>query len=294
MNARDWHAADTLQAYEEQAMELAEKNAVTDYDIVEEQHPTGIMRAPQQQAISTVSATPADLLRIAVESGADLDRLERLMALQERWEASEAKKAFHVAMSSFKSEPVEIFKRKQVGYTTKDGDFVGYKHAELSDVADAVGPAMAKHDLSYRWDVRQESGQITVTCIVTHVRGHSESVVMSAAPDSSGKKNPIQQVASAISYLQRYTLLSVTGMATKGMDDDGGKADQTADELEAQAKAQAAVDDWISKVKSSNTEQAVRDTWKIAAPALHPFGKDAHQAVKSAVESKIADFKAAQ
>jgi hypothetical protein len=73
--------------------------------------------------------------------------------------------------------------------------------------------------------VQQREGRVHVTCIVTHERGHSETVTMDAPPDSSGKKNSIQQIASATTYLQRYTLLAATGMATKGMDDDGRGAD---------------------------------------------------------------------
>ncbi|WP_213308265.1 ERF family protein [Paraburkholderia sacchari] len=178
----------------------------------------------QQRAI--VSTTPSDLLRIAVEGGADIDKLERLLVLQERWEANEARKAFTAAMSAFKCEPVEIFKKKAVGYNTKDGDFVGYKHAELSDVTDAIAPAMARHGLSFDWDIHQGNNVITVDCVVTHVLGHSKKVTMSGAPDTSGKKNLIQQVASTITYLQRYTLLAATGMSTKDEDDDGaGGAD---------------------------------------------------------------------
>ncbi|TDV04652.1 ERF family protein [Paraburkholderia caballeronis] len=172
-------------------------------------------------------ATPADLLRIAVENGADLDRLEKLMQLQERWEAHEARKAFVTAMAAFKREPIEIYKRKQVGYKTKEGDFVGYKHAELSDVTDAIAPAMARHGLSFDWDIHQANGTITVDCVVTHVLGHAKKVTMTGAPDTSGKKNLIQQAASTITYLQRYTLLAVTGMSTKDEDDDGaGGADE--------------------------------------------------------------------
>ncbi|WP_234708864.1 ERF family protein [Burkholderia pseudomallei] len=179
---------------------------------------------PQRTAI--MSMTPADLLRIAVENNADLDRLEKLMQLQERWEANEARKAFVTAMAAFKREPVEIYKRKQVGYKTLEGDFVGYKHAELSDVTAAIAPAMAKHGLSFDWDIHQTSGLITVDCVVTHVMGHSKMVTMSGAPDNSGKKNAIQQAASTITYLQRYTLLAATGMSTKDDDDDGaGGAD---------------------------------------------------------------------
>lgn len=179
--------------------------------------------ATRQSGEILSAPNPAQLLSMAVQQGADLDRLERLMALQERWEAGEARKAFVTAMTAFKTEPLEIFKRKEVGYSTKDGEFVGYKHAELSDVADVVVPAMARHGLSHRWDVRQEAGRIHVRCIVTHRLGHSEAVELDAAPDDSGKKNKIQQVASAVTYLQRYTLLLATGLATKSQEDDDGR-----------------------------------------------------------------------
>lgn len=164
------------------------------------------------------------LIETMVSRGGDLANLDKMLDLQLRWEANEARKAYVAAMAAFKAEPMEILKRKLVSFTTRDGDTTSYNHAELSDVTDAVVPAMGKHGLSHRWDIKQEAGAITVTCTITHALGHSESVAMTAAPDASGKKNAIQQVASANSYLQRYTLLAATGMATKGMDDDGGQA----------------------------------------------------------------------
>lgn len=186
--------------------------------------------APAPAALPAL-ITPVDLLAMAVQRGADLDQLERLMNLKTQFEKGEAEKAFNQAMSDFKAEPIEILKRKLVSFTTRDGDTTSYKHAELSDVTGAVGPALAKHKLSYRWDVQQANGQITVTCILKHALGHSESVTMGAPPDGSGKKNAIQQVASTTTYLQRYTLLAITGLSTKGQDDDGNGAVDTDAEL---------------------------------------------------------------
>jgi hypothetical protein len=160
-----------------------------------------------------------------IDRGGDIANVERLLDLQLKWDANEARKAFVAAMAAFKAEPMEILKRKTVEFSTRDGDTTRYTHAELSDVTDAVVPAMGKHGLSHRWDVQQAGGQITVTCTITHALGHSESVSMTAAPDASGKKNAIQQVASTTTYLQRYTLLAATGMATKGMDDDGRRSE---------------------------------------------------------------------
>lgn len=165
------------------------------------------------------------MIETMVSRGGDLANLDKMLDLQIKWEANEARKAFVAAMAAFKAEPMEILKRKLVSFTTRDGDTTSYTHAELSDVTDAVVPAMGKHGLSHRWEVQQQGGQITVTCTITHALGHSEAVSMTAAPDNSGKKNAIQQVASTTTYLQRYTLLAATGMATKGMDDDGRSYD---------------------------------------------------------------------
>lgn len=174
------------------------------------------------KAIATTEHNPyLSMVQGVISAGGDMSSLDKLLDLQIKWEANEARKGYVAAMAAFKTEPMEILKKKLVEYNE-----VSYKHAELSDVTDAVVPAMAKHGLSHRWDVNQQGGQISVTCTITHQLGHSESVTMTAAPDSSGKKNAIQQVASANSYLQRYTLLAATGMATKGMDDDGRGSDQ--------------------------------------------------------------------
>lgn len=217
---------------------------------------TAVTHAPQAQAVVT---TPAQLLEIAVSQNADLDKLERLMALQERWEANEARKEFVLAMAAFKQEPLEIFKRKEVGYTTKDGEFVGYKHATLSDVANVVVPSMARHDLSHRWDVKQEGGRIIVTCVVTHKRGHSETVTLDGSPDSSGKKNAIQQVASTVTYLQRYTLLLATGLAAQDqMDDDGQSA----------GKGETDIGDLLAELYEITDDQKALQFWQQRREAL--------------------------
>lgn len=180
---------------------------------------------PQQSRELVSEANPyMSMIETIVSRGGDMSNLDKILDLQIKWEANEARKAYVAAMSAFKAEPMEILKAKLVSFETRDGDTTSYRHAALSDVTDTVVPAMGKHGLSHRWDVKQEGGQITVTCTVTHALGHSESVSMTASPDSSGKKNAIQQVASANSYLQRYTLLAITGMATKDMDDDGRQA----------------------------------------------------------------------
>ena len=163
--------------------------------------------------------TPPQLLQLAIEKGAGVDQLEKLMSLQLAWEANEARKAFVVALNTFKKSPPKLEKTKRVHF--KEVDF---KHATLDNVCDVVGAALSQHGISHRWEVQQEGPAIKVTCVLTHELGHSERVSMQAGADTTGSKNAIQAIGSAVTYLQRYTLLSATGLAAKNQDDDGNKA----------------------------------------------------------------------
>lgn len=193
-------------------------------------------------ALATAAVNPFQTMAmVAMERGA-VEQLDKLLDLQLRWDAAQAEKAFTRDMSLFKSEPIDIRKSKAVGYKTKEGDFVGYRHATLADVVDGVVSAMGKHGLSHRWVVKQSDGQITVTCIVTHRDGHHEEATMTASPDKSGKKNQIQEVASTITYLQRYTLQAVTGVAAKDIDDDGAGSESEDVELITEEQAQILTD----------------------------------------------------
>jgi len=157
---------------------------------------------------------PSEMIQMAISKGADLDKLEKLLTLQERWDKNEAKKAYHEAMANFKTNPPEIGKDKTVKY--KD---VKYSHASLYNVTKKISSELSKYGLSASWNTRQD-GAILVTCKITHIKGHSEETTLSAPADSSGSKNAIQAIGSTITYLERYTLLALTGLATFDQDDD--------------------------------------------------------------------------
>lgn len=182
---------------------------------------------PVRQPLAVVAegnANPFERMAMSlVDRGGDLAKLDQLLELQRKWEADQARKAYTSDMALFKAEPIQIIKSKAVGYETTAGDFVGYKHATVADVVDAVVPAMGRHGFSHHWDVKQDGADITVTCTITHRDGHRESVSMTAKADNSGKKNLIQQVASTVTYLQRYTLMSVTGVAARDQQEDDGR-----------------------------------------------------------------------
>ena len=166
---------------------------------------------------TTETASPAKLLELAISSNADLDKLEKLMDLQERWDAKQAKKSFLGAMSKFQSECPELKKSKTVAFgNTK------YSYIPLGEISKQIKGALKDCGLSYRWETK-ENGKITITCIVSHVDGHSESNTMTAEKDGSGSKNDIQQIGSTMTYLQRYSLIGALGISTAEQDVDSVK-----------------------------------------------------------------------
>lgn len=192
-----------------------------------------------------VRKSPADLISAAVGSGADLEKMKDLLALQKDWEANEARKAYHQAMADFKANPPQIYKDSHVKFQTSKGT-TEYKHASLANVCDKIGKAMSPHGLSASWVTKQDGSRVSVTCRLAHALGHYEETTLSANPDDSGSKNQIQAIGSTVTYLQRYTLLALTGLATEEQDNDAQSAPA---ELITEAQA-ATIKDYIVSTAS--------------------------------------------
>lgn len=201
----------------------------------------------EERELPVVQANPMAMLAAAVQRGMDPATLKDLMDLQQRWEKAEAEKAYNKALAAFKAEAVEIIKRKRVHFTNKAGTTTDYKHAELSDVVEAIGPALSKHGFAWSWRTRQDKGWIEVTCELKHELGHSDTVMLGAPADDSGGKNPVQQIVSTVSYLERHTLKAIAGVAEKGEDNDGRGAKGMPD---------SELQEWVKKIEATTTKEA--------------------------------------
>lgn len=188
---------------------------------------------PPVLASGTMAMTPMEMLASAVSSGASVDTLTQLMALQERWEKNQARKAFEAAMSAVKAELPRIVKTRKVDFTTQKGR-TNYQYEDLASIMNQIGPVLSRHGLSVRYRTTTNLNEpISVTCIISHSMGHSEENTLMAGRDDSGNKNSIQQIGSTVTYLQRYTLKAALGLAA-GVDDDGVKSDDAGNITEAE------------------------------------------------------------
>ena len=199
----------------------------------------------ENKEIATGGMDINKIMALAIEKG-DLDKVEKMMELQERFENNEARKAYHVAMTAFKANPPSINNDAHVNYkSAKTGQVTDYKHATLFNVMEKINKSLSEHGLSAAWVTEQPEKGISVTCKITHILGHSESTTLKSDADLSGGKNNIQAIGSTVKYLQRYTVLSLTGLATADMDDDGtgAEAEYIDDEQ------MATINEWIESLK---------------------------------------------
>lgn len=202
------------------------------------------------QALSVAAADPR----------VDVAKVERLWAMLKDQQDREARNAFVAAMSAFKAKVPEIIKRKAVNIPGG----AAFTHAELGTVCDAVIPALSEHGFAHRWEVTQAEGLITVSCILSHEQGHETRTTLQGKPDDSGKKNAIQQVGSTVTYLERYTLMAATGLAAKGMDNDGNGAGSAGAGLPEKKVA-----DYLASIGEAADEESLKrsfaNAWNAAA-----------------------------
>lgn len=229
------------------------------------------LTVPQSAALAPNS--PAAMMLAARAQGVSPEEIGKMMDLQERWERREAEKAYNAAFAAFKAEAVRIIKGREV----TDGPLRGRSYAELHDVVDAVTPALSRCGLSASWKLTKDEPQwMEVTCILKHVGGHSESVFMGGAPDGGGAKNPLQARASTKTYLERYTLKAICGVAEGGDDTDGNPPPAPVPlELLAAAR-EAAMGGWASLSKHIKSLTPVERT------ALDPESYALKKAAKEA------------
>lgn len=181
---------------------------------------------PSEPSITAVPAqpyviTPMAMIDRALSSGASLETVKKLMGLQERWEANQARKAFNEAFAAFKAEAITIVRNRKVD----DGPLKGRRYAELVSFVEAATPALSKHGLSASWDItRDEKDWIEVTCTVEHALGGNKKVALGGPPDTGGAKNLLQARISTVTYLERATFKAACGLAEQGDDKDGANS----------------------------------------------------------------------
>jgi hypothetical protein len=180
------------------------------------------------------SESPATLLalieRVALNPRANVEKLERVMAMHERLKAKEAELAFNAAKGRIlkKLAGIKIVKNMPVLRESEKGKFQkstpeAFKYAPLEEIDKHLRPLLAEEemDLSYS-DEPWEGGGILIPGRLKHLpSGHYEDSFMAAPADTTGGKSKVQAVGSTNSFLRRYIACNIFNIVVVGDDDDG-------------------------------------------------------------------------
>jgi ERF superfamily len=200
-------------------------------------------------------ANPLALLARAVERGLAPEQLEKLVALQERYEATQAAARWAEAVTAFRSECPTVFKGRQV--KNKDGT-ARFSFAEYADIKRVTRPIEAKYGIvtTFSFD-HSQPGRLLVTCRV-RVGTHHEDYLSSIALPNVPGANVAQDSGAAMAYAKRYAYVAAHDIVITGEDDDGaslrvlidpGEAEQIRELLGSVRLDERKFWSWVSHMK---------------------------------------------
>lgn len=158
--------------------------------------------------------------RIALDPNADLDKLERMLAMKERMDEKAAREVFSNAMASCQAEMQPVARNKSNDQTRS-------RYADLAAIYAACKPICAKHGFSFSTfpASSDKPGHMGVRWTLRHAGGHEESELAEIPIDDKGMKGTANKTqthafGSTASYARRYLFCMIFDIATND-DNDG-------------------------------------------------------------------------
>lgn len=180
--------------------------------------------------------------RLASDPNVDVEKLQRLIEMQERIMRHNAKSAFDSSYSRMQPAIPEIDERGQILVKGQ----LRSRYAKLEDIQKVVKPILREHGFALRhrteWPA-EKPGIIRIVGILTHCEGHAEESVFEAKADASDYRTDIQSQGSTVSYGRRYTTIDLLNISTRGLDDDGQKS--------GAPQAPDGYDEWMLKLSEA-------------------------------------------
>lgn len=214
-------------------------------------------------AESPMRQEPQDLLALAVQKGADVATLERLMVVRKELLAERAKTSYFASLAAFQAECPIIVKSRGVVIEGSER----YKYAPMDRIISQVGPLLEKHGFSVQRDTEVDDKWVRAVVTVTHRDGHSETKSFKVPAESRAGMSPQQKYGAAATFAERYAFCGALGIRTGDTDNDAvGRSEGP--ETVAQLKAQL----WalLKPVRGEENNWNVARQWMVDEMCLDP------------------------
>lgn len=157
------------------------------------------------------------LIQAAMNPEIDADKMERMLAMYERMEATKDRRDFHEALAEMLPEIPEIGKHGVA--TNKDGRQL-YKFAKWDEMNRLIRPILQKHGFALTFRTQEHERGVLITGVLSR-GGHSETTsVLQTLESASAAMNSNQARGNAISYGKRYTAAALLNLITTEEEDN--------------------------------------------------------------------------
>lgn len=175
-------------------------------------------------AVSESAAIIQVIERAASNPNVDIEKMERLLAMQERILDRQAEQQYAAAMVRAQQNMPVIVKNKHNQQTSS-------KYADLEAINRQIKPIYSAEGFSLSFDTANSELEkhIKIICEVLHAGGHSRKFSYDAPLDDAGiagkvNKTPTHARGSSISYGRRYLVVQIFNLTISDEDDDGNGA----------------------------------------------------------------------
>ena len=216
---------------------------------------TEVMKTEDKMpAVEQTSGLVRMIEQVCLNPEMDVEKLERMLDMQERVLDRQAEQSFQIAMAEMQAELPAIERNGQICIREK----VQSTFAKFEDINKAVLPILQKYGFSITFETNMAESAVHVIGVLRHKDGHKMSTMLPIPLDTSGSKNAVQAVGSSVSYGKRYVLSALLNITTTDDDDDGQSAVPAVD-LFAHNLALAAHFDTVVTAKEMLANNRVHD-----------------------------------
>jgi len=182
----------------------------------EERHQSVAVQQGQGQEVSMLST----ISRLALDPRCDMDKLERLISLQDRMEAKNALESFNASFAEMQCAMPSVVKRTENTHTKK-------LYADLDDINEMVRPVMAKYGFGVSFKIENQAAGVKITGILMHKAGHREETSMLLPLDAGAGRSAVQSVGSTTTYGKRYVMCALLNITSGDDNDNDGYRDRS-------------------------------------------------------------------
>lgn len=222
-------------------------------------HP--VDEAAPERALAKVDGPMLPMIeRLAALPDFDVAKLEKLLDMQERILDRHAEAAFNGAFAEMQAQIPTIAERGR----TNMG-----RYARLEDIIEVVRPILKAFGFSLSFSTQwPEKGTVRIVGILTHTQGHARQSEFLTTADTSGAKNAVQALGSAVSYGRRYTTMDLLSIVSRELDDDGRGTTKPA------VPVPEGYVSWALDLESTAGEKdakKLRETWNKSKPEFRDY-----------------------